>query len=386
MFENVVDWCARRKGLVLAVALVLGVLGAVSLSRSSLDALPDLTDPQVIVWTEWMGRSPQLVEDQVTYPLVSRLLSAPHVKTVRGFSMFGMSFVFVVFEDGTDTYWARSRVPRVPLVGRRLAARRRVSAARPRRDRIRWVFAYTLEDRSGEHDLQELRAFQDFTLRYALAQVPGVAEVASVGGYQKQYQIVVDPSRLQAYGVGVPDVIAAARMSNTDVGGRVVEWSGREYVFRGLGYVKSKEDLEEAVVRTDRVGARRCGSRTSNRRDRRRHPPRARRVNGEGEAVGGIVVMRSGRERARRDRPREGEARGARAFDAEGRLGARGLRPLRTHPRVDLHAARRTRPGDAGRFSSSSRSSCSISGARWSRSSSCRSRCCSRSFPCTGWA
>lgn len=294
MFEKLVEWCARRVGLMLAIAVVIAAVGIYSWRKSPVDAIPDLTDTQVIVWTEWMGRSPQLVEDQITYPLVTSFISAPKVKSVRGFSMFGMSFVYVIFQDGTDQYWARSRAleylanasgklpPGVtPTIG-------------PDATGSGWIFQYVLVDRSGKHDLQELRAFQDFSLRYALASVPGVAEVASVGGYEKQYQIVLDPTRLASFGVSVAEVIDAARASNGDVGGRVIEWAGREYVFRGLGYVADKADLEEAVVKVSDDGTpvriRNVG--------RVELGPEIRRGllewNGQGEAVGGIVVMRSG--------------------------------------------------------------------------------------------
>jgi len=294
MFEKLVEWCARRVGLMVAVALVLGALGIYSWRRSPIDAIPDLTDTQVIVWTEWMGRGPQLVEDQVTYPLVTSFISAPRVKSVRGFSMFGMSFVYVIFEDGTNPYWARSRT--VEYLAN--AAGKLPDGVKPTigpdATGSGWVFQYVLIDRSGKHDLQELRAFQDFNLRYALASVPGVSEVASVGGYEKQYQIVVDPVRLASFGVDVAAVIDAARGANGDVGGRVIEWAGREYVFRGLGYVKQKEDLENAMIKVGLDGT----------------PVRVRDVarveigpdirrgllewNGQGEAVGGIIVMRSG--------------------------------------------------------------------------------------------
>ncbi|MBI3182640.1 MAG: efflux RND transporter permease subunit [Myxococcales bacterium] len=294
MFEQAVDWCARRRGLMLACALALSAAGALSLRNSPLDAIPDLTDTQVIVFTEWMGRSPSLVEDQISYPLVTQFVSAPKVQAVRGFSMFGMSFIYVIFEEGTDLYWARSRVLEyLSKVSGRLPPGVSPSLG-PDATGLGWVFQYTLVDRSGRHDLQQLRAFQDFHLRYALAEVPGVAEVASVGGYERQYQVVVDPVKLAAFGVGLPQVVEAVRMSNADVGGRVIEWAGREHVFRGLGYLRSREDLEEVVVSVTKDGT----------------PVRVREVgkvevganlrrgllewNGEGEAVGGIVVMRSG--------------------------------------------------------------------------------------------
>jgi Cu(I)/Ag(I) efflux system membrane protein CusA/SilA len=294
MFENLVEWCARRRGLMVVLGLVLGLAGAWSLRSSPLDAIPDLTDPQVIVFTEWMGRSPQLVEDQITYPLVTSFVSAPRVKAVRGFSMFGMSFVYVIFDDGVDPYWARSRVLEYlsKESGRMPAGV--TPALGPDATASGWVFSYTLVDRSGRYDLQKLRAFQDFTLRYALAQVEGVSEVASVGGFEKQYQVVVDPTRLQAFDVSLPEVVEAVRMSNADVGGRVVEWSGREYVFRGLGYVKAPEDLAEVVVKVDQRGVPVRLSEIG----RVELGPDIRRGlldwNGEGEAVGGIVVMRSG--------------------------------------------------------------------------------------------
>jgi copper/silver efflux system protein len=294
MFERFVGWCAHKRGLMVVLALVLAVLGGLALRASPLDAIPDLTDPQVIVFTEWMGRSPQLVEDQVTYPLVTSFIAAPRVKSVRGFSMFGMSFVYVIFEDGTEPYWARTRVLEYLAKASGQMPAGVTPTLGPDATGSGWVFMYTLEDRSGRHDLQELRAFQDFTLRYALAQVPGVSEVASVGGYVKQYQVVVDPVRLAAFGVSLPEVTQAVQRSNRDVGGRVIEWGGREFVFRGLGYVQSKEDLEEVVVKVSPSGApiriRELG-RVEVGADIRRG---LLEWNGEGETVGGIVVMRYG--------------------------------------------------------------------------------------------
>ncbi len=294
MLERIVEWCARRIGLMLAAAVVIAAVGVMSIRSTPVDAIPDLTDTQVIVWTEWMGRSPQLVEDQITYPLVTTFVSAPRVKAVRGFSMFGMSFVYVIFQDGTDEYWARSRVLEyLANAAGRLPAGVTPTLG-PDATGSGWVFEYVLVDRSGEHDLQELRAFQDFHLRYSLASVPGVAEVASVGGFEKQYQIVLDPVRLASFGVSPADVIDAARASNGDVGGRVIEWAGREHVFRGLGYVTRKEDLEEAVVKVNAEGT------PVRIRDVARVElgPEIRRGllewNGEGETVGGIVVMRTG--------------------------------------------------------------------------------------------
>src|SRR5512138_1690390 len=295
MVARIIELCARRRALVL-VGIAAAAAGAIAAIRHvKLDAIPDLSDPQVIVFAEWMGRSPTLVEDQITYPIVSALVSAPRVSDVRGFSMFGMSFVYVIFEEGTDVYWARSRVLE-SLSGLEKRLPDGVEAELgPDATGIGWTYQYALVDETGEHGLDELRTFQDFTLRYALGSVPGVAEVASVGGYQKQYQVTVDPTKLRAYGVTLPDVIAAIRDSNDDVGGRVVEMSGREYYVRGRGYVQKLEDIESVPVKPSGptgvpilvrdVGQVRFG-------------PDIRRGllewNGQGEAVGGIVVMRHG--------------------------------------------------------------------------------------------
>ncbi|HET6284590.1 MAG TPA: efflux RND transporter permease subunit, partial [Polyangia bacterium] len=239
MVERIIEFCARNRTLVL-VAVALAVVGStLAMRRAKLDAIPDLSDPQVIVFSEWMGRSPTLVEDQVTYPIVSKLIGTPHVTDVRGYSMFGMSFCYVIFEEGTDIYWARSRVMEY-LNGLRGSLPEGVTPTLgPDATGIGWVFQYALVDKSGKHGLDDLRTFQDFTLRYALGSVPGVAEVASIGGYQKQYQVTVDPNRLRGYGVALNEVIDAIRQSNNDVGGRILEMSGREYYVRGRGYITS---------------------------------------------------------------------------------------------------------------------------------------------------
>jgi Cu(I)/Ag(I) efflux system membrane protein CusA/SilA len=295
MITKIIEFCARNRFMVfLGVAFAL--VGAIwSIRGVKLDAIPDLSDPQVIIFTEWMGRSPTLIEDQVTYPIVSALVSAPKVEDVRGFSMFGMSFIYVLFEEGTDIYWARSRVLEYlnSIKGRLPEA---VSPQLgPDATGIGWVFQYTLEDKSGKHSLAELRTFQDFTLRYAIGAVPGVAEVASIGGYEKQYQVIVDPNKLRAYEVTLEEVIQKIRDSNNDVGGRVLEFSGREYYVRGRGYIQDLAAIESIAVKVDSttgtpvlvkdVGQVRFG-------------PEIRRGllewNGEGEAVGAIVVMRYG--------------------------------------------------------------------------------------------
>ncbi len=295
MITRIVEACAKNR-LIVLLAVGFATLAAIwSIRRVKLDAIPDLSDPQVIVFTEWMGRSPTLVEDQVTYPLVSGLVSAPKVKDVRGQSMFGMSFIYVVFEEGTDPYWARSRVNEL-LGGLRTRLPPGANPVLgPDASGVGWAFQYTLVDKSGKHGLDDLRTFQDFTLRYALGAVPGVAEVASVGGYQKQYQVTVDPKKLAALDLTLSEVSAAIKDGNDDVGGRVLEMSGREYYVRGRGFVQSLGDVEKIVLRSAgpggtpvRIGD--VGTVTFG-------PDIRRGVlewNGEGEAVGGIVVMRFG--------------------------------------------------------------------------------------------
>jgi Cu(I)/Ag(I) efflux system membrane protein CusA/SilA len=295
MIDRIIESSARNRWLVLLGVGFATVAAIWSIQRVKLDAIPDLSDPQVIVFTEWMGRSPTLVEDQVTYPIVSSLVAAPHVTDVRGYSMFGMSFIYVLFDEGTDVYWGRSRVLET-LSGIRNRLPEGVSPVLgPDATGIGWIFQYVLEDKSGKRGLADLRTFQDFTLRYALGSVPGVAEVASVGGFQKQYQVTVDPNRLQAYGVSLQEVIAAIRDSNSDVGGRLLEFSGREYYVRGRGYVQDLGDIEGIAVRASGAGGTPVLVRDL---ATVRFGPDIRRGllewNGEGEAVGGIVVMRYG--------------------------------------------------------------------------------------------
>ncbi|MGC4113789.1 MAG: efflux RND transporter permease subunit [Myxococcales bacterium] len=295
MVEKIIEFSAKNRLLVLLGVGFALFAALTSIKRVNLDAIPDLSEPQVIVFTEWMGRSPTLVEDQVTYPIVSGLISAPKVVDVRGSTMFGMSFVYVIFEEGTDLYWARSRVNEyLASIQSRLPEGVRPQLG-PDATGIGWVFQYALVDQSGQHGLDELRTLQDFTLRYAIGQVPGVAEVASVGGYQKQYQVTVDPNELKSHGVTLQQVIDAVRDSNGDVGGRVLEMSGREYYVRGTGYVQDLSALEDVVLKVNGptgtpvlvkdVGTVRFG-------------PDIRRGlmewNGQGEAVGGVVVMRYG--------------------------------------------------------------------------------------------
>jgi len=294
MIEKFIEYCSRNKFPILVLTL-FGVIGGWwAINNISLDAIPDLTDTQVIVYTKWEGRSPDLIEDQITYPIVSALVSTPGVKTVRGISDLGFSYVYVVFNEGTDIYWARSRVLEyLQQIGGKLPPG--VSPALgPDATGLGWVYEYALVDRTGNSDLGSLRTLQDWYLRYELSSVEGVAEVASVGGFVKQYQVNLDPNKLVAYNLSIRDVIMKIQASNRDVDGRVLEFSGREYMVRGRGYLKSISDLQQVVVGVSSngtpvllgdVASVVVGS------DLRRGVVE---LNGEGEVVGGIVVMRTG--------------------------------------------------------------------------------------------
>jgi Cu(I)/Ag(I) efflux system membrane protein CusA/SilA len=294
LIGRLIDLCAKNRWLVIFVFLVAAFGATAAVRRTPLDAIPDLSDPQVIIFTEWMGRSPTIVEDQVTYPIASALLAAPKVTDVRGFSMFGMSFVYVIFEEGTDVYWARSRVLEyLSSIGTRLPQGVTPTLG-PDATGIGWVYEYAVVDRTGAHDLAELRTLQDYTLRYALESVPGVAQVAAVGGFQREYQITLDPERLRAFGITVDEVARAVRRSNSEVGGGVIELSGRESFVRGRGYLRDLEGLGEIAIRAAAQGAsvrvKDVGS--------VRFGPEGRRgaaeLDGLGEAVGAIVIMRYG--------------------------------------------------------------------------------------------
>jgi copper/silver efflux system protein len=294
MVERIIELSVRHKWVVFGAVLVLALFAADSARKTPLDALPDLSDPQVIIYTEWMGRSPDLVEDQITYPLVRALQSTPGVQTVRGYSMFGMSFTYALFGEGTDIYWARTRV--LEQLGRvqQLLPPGVSPTLGPDASGVGWVYQYVLKDSTGRMDLAELRALQDFTVRPALQAVAGVAEVASLGGFERQYQIVVDPDRLVGFGLTVTDITRSVRDANAEVGARVLELAGREYVLRGRGYVKELKDLEQSVVAVGAGGTPvRLGDVASV-----RYGPEIRRGaadwNGTGESVGGIVVMRIG--------------------------------------------------------------------------------------------
>src|SRR5512139_1323671 len=294
MINRIVDFCIHNKFLVFALIAAGCVAGVWSIRNMSLDAIPDLSDTQVIIFSRW-DRSPDIMEDQVTYPIVSALLGVSKVKDIRGFSDFGFSYVYIIFEDGTDIYWARSRtleylsniLPRLPK-GVNVELARDETA-------IGWVFQYALVDKTGKNDLAQLRTFQDWYLRYALQAVPGVAEVAPIGGFVRQYQVNVDPNKMVAYDIPLGQVIDAVRAGNNDVGGRLLEFRGLEYMVRGIGYIKKVSDVENIVVGTSRTGGtpilvKDLGMVTLG--------PDIRRgiadLDGEGEVVGGIVIMRFG--------------------------------------------------------------------------------------------
>src|SRR3989449_3287631 len=292
MIARLIELCARQRVFTIVAVLVAVGFGVAALSRTPLDAVPDLSDTQVIISTEWMGRSPDLVEDQVTYPIVTALRAAPGVQYVRGLSMFGDSFVYVVFKDGVDLYWARSRVLEYLASIRNRLPEGVAPEIGPDATSVGWVFEYALVDTTGRHDLSQLRSFQDWTLRYWLQGVDGVAEVASVGGFVKQYQVDLDPDRLLAYNVPIGAVAEAIRRSNNEVGGGVIEVAEHEHAVRGRGYIKSVADLEGIAVKVSADGT----PVTLRDLGQVHLGPEQRRglaeLNGEGEVVGGIVIMR----------------------------------------------------------------------------------------------
>ncbi|MCL5966841.1 MAG: efflux RND transporter permease subunit [Deltaproteobacteria bacterium] len=293
MLGKVIERSLGNRFLVILAVFFLAAWGIWAMSRIPLDAIPDLSDVQVIVFTQYPGQSPRIVEDQVTYPLTTAMLSVPRAKVVRGFSSFGYSFVYIIFEDGTDIYWARSRVLEyLNYVSSKLPAGVTPTLG-PDATGVGWVYEYALVDRTGKHDLAQLRSLQDWFIRYELRAVKGVAEVASIGGFVKQYQVVVDPRKLSAYGIPIQRIKAAIQQSNNDVGGSVVEMAETEFMVRGLGYIKTLDDIRNIPLTSEKgtpvfvrdVAQVRLG-------------PEMRRgvadLNGEGDAAGGIVVMRFG--------------------------------------------------------------------------------------------
>ena len=329
MIRSIIRFSAENRFVVLLAVGVLVAYAAWTARTIPVDAIPDLSDTQVIVYSRW-DRSPDIIEDQVTYPIVSALLGAPRVRTIRGFSDFGFSYVYVIFEDGTDLYWARSRVVEYLSKIQPLLPEGVRTEMGPDATGVGWVFQYALVDDSGRHTLADLRTFQDWNLRYRLQSVPGVAEVASLGGFVQQYQVTVDPNRLKAYGLGIMEVTEAVRRSNQEVGGRLVEFSGKEYMVRGRGYLRGRGDLEQVVLKTDRQGTPVLLRDVA---DVSLGPEMRRGVSdldGLGDTVGGIVVMRHG-ENARKviDRVRE------RLREVEPSLPA-GVRVVTTYDRSDL--------------------------------------------------
>ncbi|HIC47400.1 efflux RND transporter permease subunit, partial [Methylophaga sp.] len=294
MIKSIIDLALREKLLVLLAASFLVAAGIWSLKNVSLDAIPDLSDVQVIVFTQYPGQAPQVVEDQVTYPLTTAMLAVPKAKSVRGYSFFGLSFVYIIFEDNTDMYWARSRVLEyLNYVSNRLPEGVSPSLG-PDATGVGWVYEYALVDTSGRHDLAQLRSIQDWYLRYPLQTVDGVAEVASIGGYVKQYQIEVDPNALLNYHIPLSKVKTAIQRSNSDVGGKLIEMAETEYMVRGLGYIQSLDDIRSIAVSVTEDGTPIRLADIAN----IHYGPDLRRglaeLNGEGEVAGGIVVMRYG--------------------------------------------------------------------------------------------
>ena len=294
MINAIISASLRDRFMILIATVIIALVGLFAYKNVPLDAIPDLSDVQVIVFTKYQGQSPQVVEDQVTYPLTTSMLSVPKTKVVRGYSFFGMSFVYIIFEDGTDMYWARSRVlESLNYVSGRLPQGISPTLG-PDATGVGWIYEYALVDKTGKHDLAQLRSLQDWYLRYPLQAVEGVAEAASVGGFVKQYQVEVDPNALLRYNIPLNKIKMAIKMSNQDVGGRLVEMAETEYMVRGLGYIKSIEDIKSIPISVDADGT---PIRLQDVAQVHIGPELRRGVvelNGEGEVAGGVVIMRFG--------------------------------------------------------------------------------------------
>ncbi len=292
MIGRIIASSLKNRFLVFMATALLIVAGALAIKKIPLDAIPDLSDVQVIIFTQFPGQAPQVVEDQVTYPLTTSMLAVPHAKVVRGYSFFGFSFVYIIFEDGTDMYWARSRVLEYLNYAAKFLPNNVTPTLGPDATGVGWVYEYALVDHSGKHDLAELRSIQDWYLRYALQTVPGVSEVASVGGFVKQYQVEVDPNKLAFYNIPLSKVKHAIRRSNNDVGGRLIEMAESEFMVRALGYIKSIEDIENIPIGVDKKGTAIYVRDVAN----VHLGPELRRglaeLNGRGEVAGGVIVMR----------------------------------------------------------------------------------------------
>ncbi len=294
MIKKIIGFSLKNRFLILLVTAFVVAWGIYSMNRTPLDAIPDLSDVQVIIFTKFPGQAPQIVEDQVTYPLTTAMLSVPFAKVVRGYSFFGLSFVYIIFEDGTDMYWARSRVlEQLNFVSGRLPPQVNPSLG-PDATGVGWVYEYALVDETGTHDLSELRSIQDWYLRYELQTVPGVSEVASIGGYVKQFQVEVDPNKLIAFDLPLKKIIKAIQRSNNDVGGRLLEMAETEFMVRGLGTIQTLEDLKRVPVGVDKKGTPILVKDVA----RVQFGPELRRglvdLNGRGEVVGGVVIQRYG--------------------------------------------------------------------------------------------
>jgi Cu(I)/Ag(I) efflux system membrane protein CusA/SilA len=293
MIPKIIEYSAKNRFIVFILTIFLIIWGYISLQKTPLDAIPDLSDTQVIIYTEWTGRSPDLIEDQITYPISSSLLAAPKVQAVRGFSFLGSSFIYVIFEEGTNIYWARSRILEYLQAVRNKLPADVNPVLGPDATSLGWGFSYALIDDTGKHDLSELRSIQDWNIKLALESVQGVSQVASIGGSVKQYQVTIEPNRLMAYNIPLTNVLEAVKKSNRDVEGRVIEFSGIEYMIRGRGYIKDIKDLENVPIMSSSgvpvylkdIGNVQLG-------------PEIRRgiaeLNGKGEVAGGIVVVRFG--------------------------------------------------------------------------------------------
>ncbi len=294
MLNRIIEFSVKNRLLVFLAYGIVAAVGWFAVTTTPLDAIPDLSDTQVIIFTEYEGQAPQIVEDQLTYPLTTAMLTVPYAKVVRGSSFFNMSFVYIIFEDGTDLYWARSRVlERLATLSGKLPAGVSPTIG-PDATGVGWVYEYALVDKSGRHDLSQLRTLQDWYLKYELQKVPGVSEVASVGGFVRQYQVEVDPNRLASYHIPIGMVGEAIRRSNADVGGRSVEMAGREYVIRGLGYIKGIADVENTVVTAPKDGV---PIRVKDVATVHLGPELRRGIaelNGEGEVAGGVILARQG--------------------------------------------------------------------------------------------
>ncbi len=291
MVEKLISWSLHNRLIVLLIAICLFGWGIYEVQHNPVDAIPDLSENQVIVFTEWMGRSPQVIEDQITYPLVANLQGIPKLKNIRGASMFGMSFVYLIFEDKVDIYWARTRVSERLSFAQKLLPEGIIPTLGPDGTGVGHILWYTLD--AAGYDLGEQRALQDWYVKFALQTVPGVSEVASFGGFQKQYQVIIDPVKLNYYDLSMMDVLKSVRSNNNDVGGRKFEMSDMSYIVRGLGYIKSIPEIENIPLRTSNnvpirikdIGTVQMGG------DIRYG---IFDENGEGEKVGGIIVMRYG--------------------------------------------------------------------------------------------